>query len=85
MIAAGIVAIVAYISASCFLSVIEMVIDTLFLCFAHDNDNVTKSNGSEDYADVHFKVFQYYLNCLIFLSKVKKDLRRAVSFKALVF
>uniref|UniRef100_F1KTR1 Choline transporter-like protein n=1 Tax=Ascaris suum TaxID=6253 RepID=F1KTR1_ASCSU len=57
MIAAGIVAIVAYISASCFLSVIEMVIDTLFLCFAHDNDNVTKSNGSEDYADVHFKEY----------------------------
>ncbi|KHN72561.1 Choline transporter-like protein 1 [Toxocara canis] len=57
MIEAGVVGIVAYISASCFLSVIEMVIDTLFLCFAHDNDNVTKSHGSTDYADRHFKEY----------------------------
>uniref|UniRef100_A0A0M3K1D8 Choline transporter-like protein n=1 Tax=Anisakis simplex TaxID=6269 RepID=A0A0M3K1D8_ANISI len=57
MVEAALVGIAAYISASCFLSVIEMVIDTLFVCFALDNDNVNRSCGSSDYADVHFKEY----------------------------
>lgn len=51
----GVAAIFAYFIASCFMAVVEMTIDTLFLCFAEDSSNVSRSNGTADYTDVHFK------------------------------
>uniref|UniRef100_A0A914XEE5 Choline transporter-like protein n=1 Tax=Plectus sambesii TaxID=2011161 RepID=A0A914XEE5_9BILA len=48
------VCIFAYFIAHCFLSVYEMVIDTLFLCYAEDKDYSART-GEEEFTDAHFK------------------------------
>uniref|UniRef100_A0A7E4UU58 Choline transporter-like protein n=1 Tax=Panagrellus redivivus TaxID=6233 RepID=A0A7E4UU58_PANRE len=49
--------VVAYFVASCFVSVYEMIIDTVFLCYAEETAIVARSNGSQDYTDYEFRDF----------------------------
>uniref|UniRef100_A0AC35G3S0 Choline transporter-like protein n=1 Tax=Panagrolaimus sp. PS1159 TaxID=55785 RepID=A0AC35G3S0_9BILA len=48
---------IAYFIANCFVSVYEMIVDTLFLCYAEETAMVTRSNGSQHYADADFHDF----------------------------
>uniref|UniRef100_A0AC34F4T5 Choline transporter-like protein n=1 Tax=Panagrolaimus sp. ES5 TaxID=591445 RepID=A0AC34F4T5_9BILA len=48
---------IAYFIANCFVSVYEMIVDTLFLCYAEETAMVSRSNGSQHYADADFHDF----------------------------
>jgi solute carrier family 44 protein 1 (choline transporter-like protein) len=49
------VVVLALFIAHCFLSTYEMIIDTLYLCFAEDRDFADRT-GLDEFADTEFKV-----------------------------
>jgi solute carrier family 44 protein 1 (choline transporter-like protein) len=69
----GFCAIIAYFIANCFVSVYEMIVDTLFLCYAEETGMISRSHGNQRYADADF---HEYMNTTL---QREKNYRRVPS------
>lgn len=62
-----IVCLFAFLVAHCFLSIYEMVVDVLFLCFAIDTKYNDGSPGKEFYMDKVLMVNLFFISCVVIM------------------